>query len=73
MMHDSKETIIKDKTIWTTEVTHDQSYSRIRGTGTASTKSTSQEQAAKYALEFLAQNLVGATAASSATKISHTT
>ena len=59
MTYSSTDTTIDGKQVWTTEVSHAQSYGRIQGSGTASTKSASQEQAAKHALEYLAQNPVG--------------
>lgn len=59
MTYSSTETTVDGKQVWTTEVSHEQSYGHIRGTGTASTQSASQEQAAKHALEYLAQNPVG--------------
>ena len=55
MTYTSKETTLDAKQVWTTKVSHNQSYGRIQATGTVSTKSASQEQAAKHAPELQLQ------------------
>ena len=56
LLYDTTQSVIDGKTVWTTKVTHDEAHGRINGIGVASTKSASQELAAKHAIQSSADN-----------------
>ena len=58
--YESTSKIIDGKTLWTTTVTHENNVLNINFSGEASTKSASREQAAKSAVEHLANNPLSA-------------